>query len=137
MVERSTIQQTSDGIYAAWNAHEPVAIASFYNEDAEVIDSSGISTRGRSALVLLWSGRLTGFPDLRLHRTNLVVEGNTSADSWRLHATQTGEYDGLPPSGRRIEIVGASFSEYDERGLVVRDTVYSNVLGLLSQLGVE
>lgn len=137
MVERSTIQQTSDRIYAAWNAHEPAAVAALYVEDAEVIDSSGIATRGRAALAVLWAGRLVGFPDLRLHRTNLVVEGNTSADSWRLHATQTGEYDGLPPSGRRVEIVGATFTEYDARGLVVRDTVYSNVLGLLSQLGVD
>ena len=137
MVKRATIQQTSDGIYAAWNAHAPAAVAAFYNEDAEVIDSSGIATRGRTALRVLWAGRLMGFPDLRLHRTNLVVEANTSADSWRLHATHTGDYDGLPPSGRRVEIVGASFTEYDEQGLVVRDTVYSNVLGLLSQLGVE
>ena len=137
MVERSTIQQTSDGIYAGWNAHEPDAIAAFYSEDAEVIDSSGITTRGRTALLVLWAGRLTGFPDLRLHRTNLVVEANTSADSWRMHATHTGEYDGLPPSGRPVEIVGASFTEYSDQGLVVRDTVYSNVLGFLSQLGIE
>lgn len=137
MVERETIQQTSDGIYAAWNAHDAGAVAAFYNEDAEVIDSSGIATRGRAALLVLWAGRLTGFPDLGLHRTNLVVEANTSADSWRLHATHSGEYDGLPPSGRRVEIVGASFTEYNEQGLVVRDTVYSNVLGLPSQLGVE
>ena len=137
MVERATVQQTSDGIYAAWNAHDPAAVASFYNEGAEVIDSSGIATRGRTALLALWAGRLTGFPDLRLHRTTLVVEANTSADSWRLHATHTGDYDGLPPSGRGVEIVGASFTEYDEQGLVVRDTVFSNVLALLSHLGVE
>ena len=137
MAEPSTIKQTSDGIYAAWNAHDPVAVAALYVEDAEVIDSSGIATRGRTALKVVWDGRLVGFPDLRLHRTNLVVEGDTSADSWRLHATHTGEYDGIPPSGRHVEIVGATFTEYNEQGLVVCDTVYSNVLGLLSQLGVE
>ena len=137
MAERSTIQQTSDGIYAAWNAHAAGAVAAFYNDGAEVIDSSGIATRGRTALKVVWDERLVGFPDLRLHRTNLVVEGNTSADSWRLHATHTGEYDGLPPSGRRVEIVGATFTAYNEQGLVVCDTVYSNVLTLLSQLGVE
>ena len=138
VLSRSRIQEVSDGIYAAWNAHLPEAVAAYYAEDAEIVDAtSGIVTTGREALLDVWFGRLIGFPDLALERLALLVEGNTSSDMWILRGTQTGEYDELPASGRAIEISGASMTDYSDQGLVMRDTVYTDVPELLRQLGIE
>ena len=138
VLNRSRIQEVSDGIYAAWNGHLPDAVAAFYAEDAQIVDAtSGIVTTGRAALLDVWFGRLRGFPDLALERTALLVEANTSSDMWIMRGTQSGEYDELPASGRAIEISGASLTEYNEQGLVLRDTVYTDVPELLRQLGIE
>ena len=47
----------------------------------------------------------------------------------------SGAYLGLAPSGRRCELRGATFSEFDETGLVVRDANYVDARALLVQLG--
>ncbi len=65
----------------------------------------------------------------------LLIEGHTNADQWLMSGTHRGTYLGLALSGRRFEVRGATFSEFDAHGLVVRDTNYVDVRALLAQLG--
>ena len=137
MEMRARIQEANDEIYAAWNAHDPDGVVARYDEYAEVVDvTSGITTVGRDQIYAIAVDRLAGFPDFSLERRVLLIDGPLSADQWIMRGTQTGEYQGLPPTGRMVEFVGATFSEYDERGLVVRDTHYVDVPGMLRQLGL-
>ena len=57
-----------------------------------------------------------------------------NADEWTLTGTHLGEYFGIAPTGRRIEVDGATFSRFGADGLVVHDTNYIDVAGLLNQL---
>ena len=50
--------------------------------------------------------------------------------------THTGDYLGIAPTGRGVEVRGATFSEFGDDGLVVRDTHYVDVASLLRQLGL-
>lgn len=138
MLTRSQVHCVSDAIRDAWNAHRVDLLAAHYSNDAEYIDAgSGIVTSGLDALKVSWEHRLTAFPDFRLERTALAIDGDLCAASWILNGTQTGEYDELPPSGRSVEITGTSFTELADTGLVVRDTVLINTAGLLHQLGLD
>ena len=135
---RLRIQATNDAIYAAWNAHDPGGVVARYHEGVEVLDvTSGIVSIGREEIFATAVDRLAGFPDFSLERRGLLIDGNTSAERWIMRGTQTGEYQGLPPTRRYVEFIGATFSEYDEHGLVVRDTHYVDVLGLFRQLGLD
>ena len=134
---RARVQQANDEIYAAWNAHDPEGVAARYAEKAEVLDvTSGIITVGRDQIYAIAVDRLAGFPDFSLERRVLLIDGTLSADRWIMRGTQTGEYQGLPPTDRTVEFVGATFSEYDQRGHVQRDTHYVDVPGMLRQLGL-
>ena len=44
---------------------------------------------------------------------------------------------GLPPTGRAIEINGASFSKFNDEGLLIQDFHYVDVPALLRQLGLD
>lgn len=138
MEMHARIQQTSDAVYAAWNAHNVAAIVATYAAGAQIIDiTSGIVMTGHDAIQALAADRLTGLPDLSLERKMLVIDGAASADRWIMRATHTGEYQELAPTGNTLEVSGATFSEYNQDGLAVRDTHYVDVPGLIRQLGLH
>lgn len=138
MTLQDRIQATSDTVIAAWNAHDVDALAAAYATDAEIYDvTSRILITGHEMIRTVACERITSFPDLRLELQSLVIDRNGSAGEWIMRITHTHEYQGLEPTGNKVEVVGATFSRYNEDGLVTRDNNYVDVPGLLRQLGVH
>ena len=138
---RARIQHANDATYAAWNAHDPDAVAAIFALDAEIVDvTSGIVTPGRDAIRASAVERFTGFPDFSLEKVMLVIDADgavpANADRWIMRGTHTGVFMGLEPTGNRVEVHGATFSEFDADGLVARDTHYIDLGALLRQLGL-
>jgi steroid delta-isomerase-like uncharacterized protein len=134
---RDAIVAANEATYAAWNAHDADAVAAVFAEDAVVVDRGVGEVRGREAIRIRAAELLAAFPDLRLERGSLVVDDAANADEWTLRATHLGQYFGLAASGRPIAVHGATFSRFGPDGLVVHDTNYVDVQGLLSQLAGE
>ena len=136
MRERS--RQVNADTYAAWIAHDPDAIAAVFADHAEIVDiTSGVVLKGRDEIRATAVARLTGFPDFSLENREILVDDNRCANRWIMRGTHQAEYMGLPASGRAVEINGASFSEFNEDALMVRDFHYVDVPALLRQLGLE
>lgn len=132
------IQATSDAIVAAWNAHDVDALAACYAPDADIYDAvSKILITGSDMIRTVARERISSFPDLTLELTSFVNDGTASAAEWIMRITHTHEYQGLAPTGNRVEVIGATFATYDRDGLVTRDNHYVDVPGLLRQLGVH
>lgn len=127
--------EVNDRTYAAWNAHDPGAVAAVFAEDA-VVREIGMphETRGRAAIRERAAALLAAFPDLRLERVELLIDGDRHADRWVLTGTHQGHLLGVAPSGRRVRIEGATFTRLDADGLVAEDVHLSDVAGLLAQL---
>ena len=135
---RARIQQGNDELFAAWNAHNPDDIAMLHAEDAGITDiTSGIATHGRNAIRQYAADRFAGFPDLWVERLDLLIDASASAHTWVMRGTQNGEYEGLPPSGRVVEISGATFSRFDERCMIAGSVNYVDVAAYLRQLGLS
>jgi predicted ester cyclase len=49
-------------------------------------------------------------------------------------AKHTGFFLGIEPTGRTIRVEGATFSQFGDDGLVVRDVNFWDVPGLMAQL---
>jgi steroid delta-isomerase-like uncharacterized protein len=132
---RERIVAANDATYAAWNAHDPDAVAAVFARDAEAYDV-GVPepVRGRDAIRARAADLLAAFPDFRLERLELLVDGNANADRWRATGTHRGPFMGMEPTGNRIDVLGASFSQFDEDGLVMRDHHFWDVPTLLAQL---
>jgi steroid delta-isomerase-like uncharacterized protein len=133
---RDRILAANEATFRAWNAHDPDAVAAVFAEDAELVDAAtGAVVRGRAAVRARTAALFAAFPDLRLERRMLLIDARTNADQWVMSGTHRGPYLGLAPGGRRFELRGATFSEFDADGLVVRDTNYVDARSLLAQLG--
>jgi steroid delta-isomerase-like uncharacterized protein len=118
------------------NRHDPDQAATFYAEDAEVINhGSGQHLVGRTAIREDLAGLMAASPDLRIEKTHLMTSGNTFADEFLWTGTHTGDLPGLPATGRQFRVAWAGFGEIRD-GKIVRHVFYWNMTSFLTQLGV-
>jgi steroid delta-isomerase-like uncharacterized protein len=130
------IVEANRATFAAWNAHDPDAVAAVFAADAVIRDvGSRDVLRGRDAIRERAAALLVAFPDFRLEQLDLVVGEDANADRWEATGTQQGPFLGMDPTGNRIRVEGASFSRFDASGLVIEDVNFWDVGALLAQLG--
>lgn len=137
---RAHFVAANDATYAAWNAHDADAVAAVFAETAVVRDlGSPEVARGRDAVRERARTLLAAFPDFSLERIELLVDEaeNANADRWLARGTHRGEFIGVAPTGRRIEVEGMTFSRFDDAGAVIDDVNVWDVGALLAQLGGE
>ena len=83
-------------------------------------------------------GFLTGsndpFPDGREEIQDLVAEGNMVMARWIFHGTHQGEFMGIAPTGKPVEITGYGTYRF-ENEQIVWDTVSFDWLDAVEQLG--
>ena len=77
----------------------------------------------------------TAFPDLRLTIEEMVAEGDEVVTRWTSHATHSGNFIGIPPTGKSTSITGITINRIVE-GKAVETWTNFDMLGLLQQLGV-
>ncbi len=87
---------------------------------------------GFKALVHLWR---TAFPDIHEEAVEIIAEGDRAVCRFRLSGTHLGQFYQLPPTGRRIEIMGADFYRFAS-GMVTEYSYHEDTLGLFYQLGL-
>ena len=134
---RARTLEVNNATYAAWNAHDADAVAAVFAEDAVVREAgTDAETRGRAAVRERALMLFAAFPDFRLERIALVIDGEHHADRWVMTGTHRGELFGIAPTGRSVRIEGATFTRLGSEGLVVEDLHFSNTASLLAQLGV-
>ena len=56
----------------------------------------------------------TAFPDIAFEVASLIGEGRHVAARWSLNGTQTGDFKGKPPSGKRVSLPGITWFDVDD-----------------------
>jgi steroid delta-isomerase-like uncharacterized protein len=79
-------------------------------------------------------GYLVAFPDLRMEVLDLVASGDKAVARVKATGTQDGEFMGMPPSGRSVEVELIDIMRFDD-GLVVEHWGVMDMLAMLQQLG--
>ncbi len=79
-------------------------------------------------------GYLVAFPDLRMEVLDLVASGDKAVARVKATGTQDGEFMGMPPSGRSVEVELIDIMRFDD-GLVVEHGGVMDMLAMLQQLG--
>jgi steroid delta-isomerase-like uncharacterized protein len=130
------IVEANRATFAAWNAHDPDAVAAIFATEAVIRDvGSPDLLRGRDAIRQRAADLLVAFPDFRLRQLDLVVGEDSNADRWEATGTHSGPFLGFEATGSSIQVEGATFSRFDAGGLVVEDVNFWDVGALLAQLG--
>jgi len=77
----------------------------------------------------------TAFPDMRVTVGELIAEGDKVAYRLTVTGTHTGEFMGIPATGKRITITETHIDQI-ANGKLVRHDGDTDQLGLMQQLGV-
>jgi steroid delta-isomerase-like uncharacterized protein len=77
----------------------------------------------------------SAFPDLIFDIDDIVAEGDSIVVRWTARGTNTGDYFGMPATGRPIEITGMN-TWVTRDGQAIEGWVNRDDMGLLQQLGV-
>jgi len=75
------------------------------------------------------------FPDLNITIEKQVAEQDLVAVHWTARGTNTGAGNGLPATGRAVEITGTTLFRMDD-GRIAEEWTCANSLGLMKQLGL-
>ena len=129
-------EKTMIDYLAAWNSHDVEKIASFFTDDGVYEDVAiGAVNRGEEELKAFISSTFTFFPDWKAEVKSRFGTGDWSAREWIMSGTHGGDLPGLPATGKKFSVRGASISELHE-GKIRRNTDYWNLASFLQQIGV-
>jgi steroid delta-isomerase-like uncharacterized protein len=76
------------------------------------------------------------FPDAAYSLEEMLASGDSVVTRFIMRATHLGEFQGIPATGKKIELSGIAIVRV-ENGKVVEEREDSDMLGLMQQLGLE
>jgi steroid delta-isomerase-like uncharacterized protein len=77
----------------------------------------------------------SAFPDFHSDIEDMVAEGDKVATRWRMRGTHQGEFRGIAPTGKQVEVTGIGIFRFSA-GKVVESWDNFDQLGMMQQLGV-
>jgi steroid delta-isomerase-like uncharacterized protein len=117
----------------AENRHDVEAtIATFHQPRYEV---NGVPSDGAEAVRDLLQGMMDGLPDLRAELGKMRHADDAVLVEGLITGTHDGEWAGIPPTGRRVEIPIVAIFEFDGDRLLC-EKVYFDMATVLTQMGV-
>jgi steroid delta-isomerase-like uncharacterized protein len=112
-----------------------VAVQSFA-ENALDHDPAPGQGAGREGFKTFFTALTTAFPDAHIEPAHLVADDDHIAIAYTLTGTHEGEFHGLAPTGKTIEVRGMQIARFENAEIVER-WGSSDELGILTQLGVD
>ena len=112
-----------------------VAVQSFA-ENALDHDPAPGQGAGREGFNTFFTALTTAFPDAHIEPAHLVADDDHIAIAYTLTGTHEGEFHGLAPTGKTIEVRGMQIARFENAEIVER-WGSSDELGILTQLGVD
>lgn len=110
------------------------AYIDFYAPNAVVYGLAPEPLRGREAIRGFYDLIWNAFPDATVKVDQQLAEGDRVGESFVVRGTHRGEFMGIPPTGRRVELTGMSIFRLAD-GKCVERWNQADFLGLLQQLG--
>jgi predicted ester cyclase len=121
--------------HALWTAHDAAALAATHAEHGSVASPVGGVLEGRAEIERIYRLWFSAFPDMTLQQDELLVDGNRVVVVMRIMGTHAGDFFGLPPTGRRVEVQMADVMTVAD-GLVLEERRIYDFTGMLIQVGV-
>ncbi len=118
-------------VNAFWNNGEMGAIGDLMAPDATIHQPEVGGTVG---LMAFNRALRTAFPNWHSTPEELIAEGDAVAERWTGRGTHRGEFQGIAPTGRRVEVPGVVFYRI-AGGKIVEFRGSFDMMRMLQQLG--
>lgn len=122
--------------FDAWNRADPEAITAIFTDDGIYADPTVSQGLDRTATAVYAAGLFSAFPDLAFTVEKQTCDEGLVMATWRMTGTNRGSFNGLPPSGREIDVLGVdAITVVDDR---VKSVVgYFDTKVIPEQLGLQ
>jgi steroid delta-isomerase-like uncharacterized protein len=120
-------------LYEVMSRGNVSALDELVSNDHVLHDANNVTVRGIEALREHVLAMRTAFPDLSIVIRDIVADGNLVTARWTVTGTHKGEWDGIAPTGVRIEASGLSFA-YVKNGRMVETWSMWDVLKLRTKV---
>ena len=99
--------------YDAWSRQDADAVMHFFDDTSTFEDLAFAAkfvglTQIRSFVDLTYAGS----PDFQVRPTQIVVGDGVAAAAWTMSGTHSGDFPGLPATGKRFEVRASSVVEF-------------------------
>lgn len=121
--------------HEAWNAHDAATLAATHAEQGIVVSPTGGVLEGRADIERVYHLWFSAFPDIAYAIDETLIDGDRIVEIARLSGTHAGDFFGLAPTGRHVELQVAIAMRI-EAGLVAEERRIYDFTGLLVQVGV-
>jgi steroid delta-isomerase-like uncharacterized protein len=130
-----TTQELHRAMFDCIDRREMDRLRGLYHPDYVYAGPDGVEHKGADAGIAVAETYITAFPDLRFEILHEHELGYASVIEFVAHGTHRGELDGLPPTGRHVDVPGCNVIEVRD-GLIHRERDYFDTAVMLTQLGV-
>jgi predicted ester cyclase len=120
---------------AAWTARDPAALAATHAVNGTVASPFGGVLEGRPDIERVYRLWFSAFPDMLMEQDELLIDGDRAVLISRMSGTQSGDFFGLAPTGRRVEVQVAFLLTIAD-GFVMEERRIYDFTGVLVQVGV-
>lgn len=127
------MQQIIDNVLTFWNTGNADLAKQLYTDDVQYTGPSQTDS-GIGEITDYVSELHKSFPDFKLEIEETLAEGNRLVSRWTCSGTQNGEYQGIPPTGKHLQVKGVTIAHI-KGGRIARENAYFDRLGILEQLG--
>lgn len=118
-----------------WAAKDVASLVGTHAPDGEIESPMFGTVRGHAEIERAYRKLFDVFEDMTFDDAEPLIDGMRAVQPFRARATHTHEVFGMPATGRRFEIQGALFFEF-ENGCIARERRIYDFTALLVQLGV-
>lgn len=130
------MKKVAKDFMGAWNSHDVDKIASFLTDDSVWEDLAfGVVSQGKKEIKDFIKATFVWSPDLKFELKSFFSAGDWTASEWVMTGTHAGEVPGIPATGKRFSVRGASIEEL-RGGMISRHSDYYNLVSFLQQVGL-
>ena len=127
---------TIEAIYGRINAHDLDGFCEYLAEDLVEHETAPGLEPTKEGVRQFFGMYMAGFPDLRFTVEELLPCGDKIVARFRGSGTQTGEFMGIPPTGRSVDVEGIDIIRFEDDGLAHEHWGLFDALGMMQQLGL-
>jgi steroid delta-isomerase-like uncharacterized protein len=132
-----TPTQAAQAYFDGWIQHDAKAILATFADGGTYEDPASGGPLSGEAIGSYASGLWAAFPDLSFEIASVAENGNgLVAAQWVMTGTNSAPFMGLPPSGKKIRLIGADFIQV-ENGKIRSVVGYFDSGELPRQLGLQ
>jgi len=119
-----------------WNKADEGRVGEFYADDFVFHTEGGDVQRGPESIRQWLQTTHGAFPDISYQIGAIYAEGDKVAFRYTVAGNNSGDFRGIPATGKTVHLTGHMILHLNQDGKVVEGHGYWDTLGLMQQIGL-